>query len=70
MAGQTGPPAGARPVGIAGHNSRAGDVVPFAGGGESAQFTGATLVAAGGDHRLADREPPAAVQRGGGGGTE
>ena len=42
-------------------HSRADDVVPFADSEELARTGGATLVEVGGDHRLADPEPLAAM---------
>ena len=42
-------------------HSRADDVVPFADSEELARTSGATLIEAGNDHRLADPEPLAAM---------
>src|SRR5438309_9315235 len=44
-------------------HSRADDVVPFADSEELAKNSGATLIEVGGDHRLADPEPLAAMLR-------
>ena len=44
-------------------HSRADDVVPFADSEELAKTSGATLIEAGNDHRLADPEPLAAMLR-------
>ena len=44
-------------------HSRADDVVPFADSEELARKTGARLIEVGTDHRLADSEPLAAMQR-------
>src|SRR5258708_3856153 len=42
-------------------HSRADDVIPFADSEEVAKNCGATLIEVGNDHRLADREPLAAM---------
>jgi hypothetical protein len=42
-------------------HSRADDVIPFADSEELAKNSGATLIEVGTDHRLADREPLAAM---------
>ena len=44
-------------------HSRADDVIPFIDSEELARNSGATLIEVGTDHRLADREPLAAMLR-------
>ena len=57
-----GPAKSVKPAAVILH-SRADDVIPFIDSEELARNSGATLIEVGTDHRLADREPLAAMLR-------